>query len=140
MPPDTIRKMLLVALSAWALSLFGFWFYLMHGAILFGRASRTLLRQVREVSEETFDYLHRGGINSAFGVVPYATINASCFNAFVKSEELNEYSNVQIAKVECRKAGALNQRNLIIWLALFGYVFVLLATAAILLSTGILKS
>ncbi|HEX8834289.1 MAG TPA: hypothetical protein VF719_08810 [Abditibacteriaceae bacterium] len=123
-----------MASFVWALSMFGFWLYFMYGVILSRRLSTALLQQIREASEEKFDYLHKGSINSAFGVVPYTTVNASRFNAFTKSAELNEYPDIQNAKQEYQKVHALVKRNLIIWFALISVGLVIMATSIALLS------
>jgi len=140
MPNEIIGKILAVALSTWAFSAGIFWLYFMYGVFVSWRSSAALLQQVREASQETFDYLHSGTINSAFGVLPYITINGARFNAFVKSEQLNEYSNIKSAKVEWIRACTPLKRNLIIWVSLMGVGFIIMIIGLILITTGVLNS
>lgn len=107
-------------------------------ALSFGSSS-TLLQKVRKVSKEKWDDLHEGSINSALGRVPNLTVNQARYSQFVDSDEMNEYPEIQKAKVECQRWGHRLRKGLVIWFCLIALGLLIIVTAIVLATQDVIR-
>lgn len=102
------------------------WVYAMFCSMIMVGTLSDLLKEIRKVDAEDFDYIHEGGINSSLGAIPYVTVNLERLAEVLDQKAYVGLVQFENAKAMYQKAYGRARLGLAIFLLLLALGFIVL--------------